>query len=300
MIYILLEQEGNVINSVEQDFLKRYHKTSIKRYASDDVDKSELSTLQSPPLFDSNWLVVCTSARRWLSKCYPEKNTILIKVSRKSSLQQVLQSIPDIEYKVIDNYSVPKDLVISWIMKNLRVTDYVAKRLYNRAAGRLKEIAVAVDLLKTLPSVNLDAVNTYTNKVNRVGIFDLVQYLLGISEDVSPTEMVQFIYDFRYAISWVLNSVTAELQLYFDVYMAMDTGELSLTNFRDFIGSTDIQSVRVCKPYRIQKIIESHDVVSTELVYFLILQIKSMPTGKSGVEQLLQLMKIGGNNVYSM
>lgn len=298
MIYVLLEQESNVINSVEQEFIKRYHKTSIKRFGREDLQKKELEMYAKPPLFNNEWLIVCSSVQRWLVNCYPDRNTILICVRRKGELQTVLSAISSMEYRFIDNYKVDKEVVLTWVEKELSVGSRLAARLYNRVSGNLREVVNAVTCLRAMPVITKSVIDSYVTETSGIQIWRLVQYLLGISNDLEFAEIAQMLSDYRYAVKWLRDSLVRELGIYLEVYRLMDCGEMGLQDYHvtKQDGSKELQT---CSDYRLRKIIESHLVVSTDVVYFLYLYLQRVGVGVNGTSELLEIFKIGGNNVYN-
>lgn len=51
MIYAVLEQDGNVINPVEKEFVSKFHKSAVKRVGKDGCAGADVSVLKHPPLF---------------------------------------------------------------------------------------------------------------------------------------------------------------------------------------------------------------------------------------------------------
>lgn len=301
MIYLLLEQEGNVISPVEPEFVKRYDRGSIKRFSSD-VGRADLAGLDTPPLFNNEWLIICNGLIKGIPYLYPDKNTVLLKVFRRSDLSKVMDRLSSSSFcvKVIDNYQIPKETVLGWIMSNLSVTISVAKTLYNQCSGSMKAIVTAVDVLKHCGVVTSGVITKNVPKAYSVNAVSFTQYLIGEQTKLTRYEVAQFLFDFRYAFDWLQKRVLEELQRYLDVFYAVDSGELRMNNFREFLKNTKIKSIMSCSEYRLSKMIEVHNYISTEKVYFLWLSVSVLPKGMSGVRGLLKLVKIGGYDEYDM
>lgn len=301
MICVLLEQEYNEMNSVEAEFISKFKSSSVKRLGNEKQNKMDLSIFDEPPLFDDAWLIICSSAsKKLLDELSPDKNVILIKVTRKSALQNVLDRLDGFEYQFIDNYKIDKDVMKKWICEQLKVDEAIATYLYNRTGANTKAIAESVRLLSVLPEVTRAAVRDCIPKAHRVTIYSMVQYLLGIASRVEYSEIMQMLYDFRYASKWLQKSLLQELKVYAEVYNAMDSGELTLQNYREYRDLSNIKSIRGCADYRLRNLIESHNYVSSELVYYLIFRIKSLRRGPDFLAELIKLFEVGGNDVYSM
>lgn len=300
MIYVLLEQEKNIINSVEYEFVSRYHKDSIKRFGRERLSYSEFDRFRVPPLFDSGWLIIASAlSRTQILKCLPEKNVLLLKVTRRSLLSDVLETLDGLSYKVIDNYVVDKEIVQAYIQKELKCTPSIASYLYGRQQGRISAIVNAIDVLKLLPKVTRSTINQYTEKINSVTPVGVVQYMLGISESIRQDELIDFLYSFRYADKWLRAELLKQLELYYLTFSAVDSGELTLQNFREFLEVAPRQ-FKDCKEYTLKKMIEAHKYVSCELVMFLKLQISSLPASELFLRGVMELVKVGGNNVFSV
>lgn len=301
MIYILLEQKNNIINPVEDDFVKKYHRSSVKRFGEEEPTKEDLELFEKPPLLNNEWLIICS----WLDKKTAERfradrNVVLLKVTRRNQLTDVVDKLEGCEYRIIDNYQIDKEVMIHWVMYELHVDHPTAGYLYNRVLGHVGQLVDAVGKLKVFPVISKSLIRQNVEPYNTVNVFSMVQFLCGISSGITFHNVAKTLYYYRYAGKWLKNSLVQELQLYLEVFTAMDCGELDLTNFRQFIEVSHSKMIRECKPYRVQKIIECHRVVSTELIIYLILQIQSIPNGVAGIRCLLELFKAGGSNVYSM
>lgn len=301
MIYVLLEQEYNVMNSVEDEFIKKFKKSSVRRFGNEKTAVSDLTEFKSAPLFDTCWLIVCGPQMiRNLQSLYPERNVILIKVTKKGQMTSTVDALGKYTHEVIDNYKVDKEVVLAWIESELNVTERLAKYLYNRVQGNLKSVVEGVRLLALLPKVTQTSIRETVRERDGVSIYAIVQYMLGIGGRVQYEHIVQMLYDFRFATGWLVSSILQELKLYSLVYNAMDSGDLSLTNYHEFMAGNTNKTIRDMSAFRMKKLIESHNYVSTELVYFLIFKIESLPKGNSVLPEIVKLIKVGGNDVYSM
>lgn len=299
MIYVLLEQEQNVINSVEDEFIQKFKKSSVRRFGNERVAAASLVEFKTPPLFDSCWLIICGNRMiSNLAQLIPDKNVILIKITKKGDLAKTIESLGSWEYEVIDNYKVESSVVIEWVMKQLGINEKLAKYLYNRVQGNLKGVVEGTRKLALLPKVTQTSIRETVREYNGVSVYSIVKYMLGVEERVQYEQIMQMLYDFRYATNWLITSILRELKLYCFIYDAMDAGELTLLNYHEFLRNCSDSTVRGLQPYRVKKLIESHAWVSTELVYFLRFRIEALHGNV--LPEIVKLIKVGGNNVYSM
>lgn len=299
MIYVLLEQEQNVINSVEDEFIQKFKKSSIRRFGNEKVAAASLVEFKTPPLFDSCWLIICGNRMiSNLAQLIPDRNVILIKITKKGDLTKTIESLGSWEYEVIDNYKVESSVVIEWVMKQLGINEKLAKYLYNRVQGNLKGVVEGTRKLALLPKVTQTSIRETVREYNGVSVYSIVKYMLGVEERVQYEQIMQMLYDFRYATNWLVTSILRELKLYCFIYDAMDAGELTLLNYHEFLRNCSDNTVRSLQPYRVKKLIESHAWVSTELVYFLRFRIEALHGNV--LPEIVKLIKVGGNNVYSM
>lgn len=296
MIYLLFEQEYNVINPVETEFVKRYNKASIKRF-SGDATKADFAGLTNAPVLNREWLIICSGSFRHVRDLYPTKNTILWKVTRRAELEHALLSLDGMQFKLVDNYKISPDVVRAWICRELGVTEKIAKTLYNRCAGNLKALVTAVDVLKGLDTITRSAVIKNVPKVNGVSCLGLVQYLIGEQTRYSRVEIVQFIYEFRYAFSWLKTQLLSEIKKYLNVFLDVDSGDLQYGSVHEYVQNNKTLGI---SEYRLQKMIEAHRYVSTEKIYLLSLMLQELPSGSDGVVQLLKIVEVGGYDEYFM
>ena len=297
MIYIIFEQDRNQINPVEPAFISKFNKSSIKRIGKEGCNSLDVTSLKKGPLFNKAWLLLCENeVPKHLELLQPDLNCILIHANSKKALQKVVTGVEQYTYKIIDNYQIPKEVVLSWIMHELNVGDRVARHLYNRVHGYQKQIMEAVNKLSVLPVVTMKNIDTLVEDMGTVTIYHVVQHMLGIPTKVSEIEILEFIYRFRYADKWLKTSITNELKIYYETYLLQDDGILSLENFREFLKGTDNSIYKSCSEYKLKKLIESHDSISTELVYYVMLQVSCMPAKMNGILLLMDLIKAGGND----
>ena len=296
MIYAVLEQDGNVINPVEKEFVSKFHKSAVKRVGKDGCAGADVSVLKHPPLFGNRWLVICDSGiPKKFEQLQPDDNCIFLRFRSKDNLKKALTVLENYEFKIVDNYTISAEVMCNWVSAKLNVGPKVAKHLYNRVHGSQKYVVEAVDRLSVLNNVTMKAIDDLVDELGTVTVAQVAGYCIGADTRITETEALNFIYQFRYASKWLKKSMIATLELYYAVYSLMDNGTLTLQNFREFLKTTDDKNFKLCSEYRLRKMIESHDVVSTELIYYTLLNVRCMPIGLDGIRFLIGIIKAGGN-----
>lgn len=302
MIYAVLEQDGNVINPMEKEFIAKFHKSAVKKIGNDGCGGADAAVLKRPPLFGDRWLIICDSGiPKNFERLQPDTNCVMLRFSNKESLKKALTSLEKYEFKIVDNYSIPAEVVCNWISVQLGTGPKVSKHLYNRLRGRQKYIVEAVDRLSVLQTVTIKSIDDLIDELGTVTVAQVAGYCIGADVKITEQDALELLYKFRYASRWLKKSMIGTLEFYYGVYSLMDEGVLTLQNFREFLKNTDNKLFKVCNEYKLQKVIESHDVISTELVYCVLLNVKCMPSGLDGIRFLVGLVKVGGSNsVYNL
>lgn len=303
MIYVLLERRGNVMSSMEPEFLKRFNKSSIVRLGTVNDSDSAYERFKTPPIFDPGWLIICQmTTARTLRRLNPEVNSILIEVDTKANFTRLTESLSGFEYKVIDNYKVDVKVVIEWIMDKLHVDRDHATYLYKKANGNLSTISDTARTLSMLDTVTKTTIRNTIQCKSNVGVSAVVEYVLGVAERVSYDDILQFVYDFRYAMGWLRNSMVKELKLYEELFNLLDDGTVTLKNYRDTVARCGTRGLQSLSDYRIKKMIEAHDYVSLELVVYTIVAVQRTLITYTDVTNVINLVKAGGNlgNVYNV
>ena len=294
MIYFILEQDYNIINPVEQDFAKKFHAQSIKRLDSQSISEYP----KTRPLLDPCWLVIIDSGvfLRYANKIPNGNDVVLVRASNKTVLNQCLEKAGAHAFKVINNYRVSDEVVLRWVESKLRCTDRTAKYLCNRVDFRLKGVVEAVQSLIGFDTVTIPLIRDVVEEVSRVSVHNVARMLVGIEDSVSYKEVVQWVSKFSHAVKWMRDSLIQELSVYESVFKAMSTGELSLHNYREF-SSDHLKNV---SSFKVKKIIELRDSISSEYLEYVILTVSSIRNDSSNLYVLLNLLRVGGNNVYSV
>lgn len=299
MIFVILESEYNVIDSMYQKFLEKYPKDCRVFIGARGPDAAIEKKVSTPPMFFKNWLIICNNKVNVasLKKLNPSDNTIVLQVFTKSVYTDLKAAMSDNDNCMfIDNRKLKEHVVTDWIAKNLDCTQEDAIFLYKRVHGNLKDIVVNVQLLSAMKPVNKILIKQYVRKQNRVTLNDICPFMLGVAnEHVTYRDIVSVLYSYRFASSWVIKMLSDTLQTYLTLFQEIGDGNLSLENYREF-RSVQKGALGDLSEYQYKFIIEAYRSVSTEKLFYFILQLQSLPSGTTSLFKLLALLKLGGNN----
>lgn len=297
MIFVVLESEYNIIDSVYQKFLVKYPKDCRVFVGAKGPDAFIEKKVSVPPMFFKNWLILCNSkiSNSSLLRLDPAVNTILIQVYNLKVFNEWKQrEISSFEIKLVDNRKLQEGIVLDWISKELLCTQEDAKYLYKRVRGNIRDIVTNVQLLSIMKPVNKVLMRQHVTQRGRVTLNDVCPYLLGIANDyVSYQEVVCLLYSYRFAGSWIVQMLTSTLQNYLLVFKEISDGNLTMENFREF-RSLQKDTLSGLSDYQYRFMIESHRKVSMEKLQYLLLRLQTMPTDFRCFFELLALLKVGG------
>ena len=293
MLYILYESDQNHVNSVLDDLYERYPKSSrvliSGKKASDDV----VTKLSGTPLFSNGWLIICSSriGQTALKKLNVGNNLVVITVFRENQLTQVVESLGSIPYKIIDNHKVDPDKVIDWIEKTLVTSHDVARMVYKRCDGRLRNINEAVAILSTFEFINRYHVTHYVEKVNTTSVNDVVLYMFNIGgKGVSREDVMSIVFKYRYGFPWLLKTVQKEIDTYLKVYEKVAYGELTLANYASYKTLTDNKTISAMPDYKLKRMVMSFEEVSFEYAYYVKQLLATVPKTNFGLCRFLQIL----------
>lgn len=298
MILVVWENPMNVIDSVLSYFYEKYP-VSTRYYLGRVISSAEIAKLTIPPLLQLGWLIIAPTSIKPTALTALDsgraKNVCIVMVKNRKELDKVTDAFDSITYKVIDNHIVSKDKSIDWISKEL-VCDYkVAKYLYNRVHGNIKDLVSAVQTIKPLPKHDKATIEKYAVKNFNAGVSDIVAYLLGISSPyVKKSDIIGTVYNFRYAFSWLLNELQQSVKDYLTVFSLLSSGELDIDSYPEQKKLLKSNRLRHTPDWILKRLILAYGTVSTEYVFWLQTELSNIPKTQFGVIKLLQLLQIGG------
>ena len=298
MIFVVWEHPANVIDSLYTYFYEKFPK-STRFYAGKDLGSSDVEMLSRPPLLRAGWLILCDSlvkpsALKQINEANP-KNIILIRAHSKKDVEKIHEKYNGVEYKVLDNHILDKEKVITWIMSELLINKSNAEFLYKRANGNLNDIVIAVQNIKPLPDRNKSIISKFTVKNSRAYINDVVPFLLGAQNSfLDKKEIMQTIYKFRFAFSWMIKEIKKDIGVYAEVFNLISTHVLTVDNYMKVKNTVDSKAVRHLSDNKLRFIILLYGEVSYEHLLYVKSRIDCIGTGSFEIIKLIQLINIGG------
>lgn len=296
MILVVFEDPNNHINSVVERIVNKFPNETIEHIYGSKVNPEKIQMLSQKPLLFKGWLIIFENGKvniEQLNKLNVKDNLILIRVTSAKMLADVKNLLGDIEYQVRINNKLNEEIVQNWIANELKCSKSAAERLYKKCDGYLTKINDSVTVLKNCDNVTVQVVDTYIGKQSSAKSFDVVEYLLlGAACGCSYREIVKYLYDYRYAMSWLLKTIINSLELYIKVFTYEIDGSLSLVNYNEFLQTTEDKDIRNLSEYRLSKMLQMHEKVSLEYVYFILLNIQGIQDNTFGLYKLIKLLRI--------
>ena len=293
MILVVLENEFNIINSVIDGLMNKVHASTIKRFTAKEPDDDDIQMLKQQPLLGNQWVIILNrKSLRWIKKFELKRDLIIVQFNNNKEYESNKAHIPG-EFKIINNLSVKKDVVISWIEKELNVSDKLAKSIYSRANGRLKNIVEGVNALKSLDKVTHADIIACVEPPFTISIYDVFYTLLGIGKTKNYEEIISFLYKFNDSGRWLKQTLLKLLDDYIQVFTDVEKGDLSLKNIESFKSLSNSKLYKELSVTQLYKIIELHNNLSLEYLYLLKYTITGLRNDEVAMG-LCSLVKLGG------
>lgn len=290
MIILMVEKKDNLINIFRDKLYEQYPKSSRLNLNSKTLDNVK-PYLHSRPVLTSNWLIEINYRLniKSIKDILQTNNIHLITVYSVEDMENKRDELATNGFKftIFDNSKIDKQDLIDYIGETLSIDYELSKFIYNRSKGYVKDIAIAINILSTLPSIDKKVIKEYTYGRNSLGLFAVVDSLLGVSE-FPIKKVVQVVYDYRYGFEFLLKFISKQLEDYLVIYNYIENGQLSLDNYREF--NPDDSKFRKISSYVVLKAIKLYSRVSKTLLYFLLNKIKSINPSVYNIYELLMLL----------
>lgn len=242
MIIFLIENDlyslGN--KSFIKELQSKFPRTSILEVHNRNV-ASTVETIQSSrPLLTSKWLLIAKNLKEDAVKVLAKNlsdNVLVLKYQERTNsvndLMKLLKST-NVEFKLVDNFNISDDKLISYVSSELSISEHDAKTLVKRCNNYLPYINESIFALKALgrPIERRDILN-FVLKRSSFNTLSLFNHLIGYKR-VSNEVVGRFIYDFRFALKYLKNDLIDKLDDAILVYSLMSEGLLSARNFKEF------------------------------------------------------------------
>lgn len=286
----MVEKKDNIINLFRDKLYDQFPRSSRLNLNSKTVDEIK-PYLNSRPILTSNWLVEINYrvSIKSIKDILQLQNINLITVYSNEDMEYKRDELATNGFKftIFDNSKIAKEELIEHISKSLDIDSDLAKYIYNRSKGYVKDIAIAISVLSTLPNIDRKIIREYTYGRSSLGLFSVIDSLLGVSK-FPIKSVVKVIYDYRYGFDFLLKFIIKQLEDYLVVYNYIEGGQLNLDNYKEF--NPDDTAYKKISSYVVLKVIKLYSRVSKALLYFLLNKIKSINPSPYCIYELLMLL----------
>lgn len=286
----MVEKKDNIINLFRDKLYDQFPRSSRLNLNSKTVDEIK-PYLNSRPILTSNWLIEINYrvGVKSIKDILQLNNINLITVYSNEDMEYKRDELATNGFKftIFDNSKIAKEELIEHISKSLDIDSDLAKYIYNRSKGYVKDIAIAISVLSTLPNIDRKIIREYTYGRSSLGLFSVIDSLLGVSK-FPIKSVVKVIYDYRYGFDFLLKFIIKQLEDYLVVYNYIEGGQLNLDNYKEF--NPDDTAYKKISSYVVLKVIKLYSRVSKALLYFLLNKIKSINPSPYCIYELLMLL----------
>lgn len=294
MIYLLLEEENNLINSVITKLSSKMRDSSVVRLHRK-IEESDVLKYKQPPMFDNGWFIVYDGNNNSVIKtlCSYDKNVTIVQAHTYSAGEKLMSDMvsASLSFKVIDNLKIPKEEKLAYIRRELSLSETDVNYLYNRTRGYTKNLVQAVLSLKVLPQINRSIIKAVVPKTSRYGLGDVFLFLIGADTKIKYEECIEVIYRYRYATEFLKEFLQKNIKAYLEIYELLSKGTLTLYNYKELRLSKDYKILTTFSEYQLYKVIERYKSISYEYLYFLSLNIAKIPSHSRGILAIINLLQ---------
>lgn len=294
MIYLLLEEENNLINSVITKLSSKMRASSVVRLHRK-IEESDVLKYKQPPMFDNGWFIVYDGNNNSVIKtlCSYDKNVTIIQAHTYSAGEKLMSDMASasLSFKIIDNLKIPKEEKLAYIRRELSLSETDVNYLYNRTRGYTKNLVQAVLSLKALPQINRSIIKAVVPKTSRYGLGDVFLFLIGADTKIKYEECIEVIYRYRYATEFLKEFLQKNIKAYLEIYELLSKGTLTLYNYKELRLSKDYKILTTFSEYQLYKVIERYKNISYEYLYFLSLNIAKIPPYSRGILAIINLLQ---------
>ena len=293
MILVVLESEFNVINSVVDSICEKVHSSVIKKFVVNEPESEDIQSVKQSPLFGNNWIILLNrKSIKWLRQFDCTRDLIIVLFNNRKEYESNKSRLPE-GFKLIDNLKVDKNVVVDWIVKELNISTPLAKAIYSRAKGRIRNIVEGVNALKSLDNITHSDIVAVIEPPYKVSIYNVFNAMLGIEESNNYKELVSYLYKFNDSGRWLKLTLLKMLDDYIQIFMDIEKGDLSLKNIDSFKALSNNKLYKELNANQLYRIIELHSSVSLE--YLFLLKYTLMNTESNEVAmKLCSIVKLGG------
>ena len=300
MIYVLYESPSNIILPFMAQLCKEYPNSSRGYVGRKNKIADLVAVYGKPPLFNQGWLLECSPK---VSKSVVQKldeigkNLVVVRVTNKSMLDKVVEKLHGVEFKLIDNYRLKDEEVLTWIEGELNCSAEASQEIFKRCGGRLKSIITAVGTLSLLEDTLTPAiVRKFVSRVSTLNVNDVGDFLIGAQRrSVKLDRVLDVVYEYKYAFPWLMKYLREYVQKYVTVLGYAARGDLTLANYKDFKQISTDNIIKRMSEAQLKRIVGLLGIVSWEYCCFVLCELKQInEKNRINVYKLIQLIKLGG------
>lgn len=265
--------------------------TSSRIFVSPRNYNKVISKLDSRPVLTQYWLVIISS-RLSISQMTHilslKQNINIIETATKTSFQTLREELlnQDIDFKVLDNTKVDKSDAIRYVIKNLNIEIEDRKYLCKRHGFYFPRIVESVKILSGFDKIDRKLIRKYTES-KIIYISQITEVLLGVG-NVSKSEAVDCVYEFRYGFKYLLRTISDDLDLYIFIFNEVSSGFLSLMNVREY--ECDNSAFKAASIYKREKIINAFRNVSFDKLLYIKTRVDLIEPKSSNIYKLITLI----------
>ena len=276
MNIVLIEDPIYSVDSLKKSVKSKFPVTSqISVTKGNFYEKLKLS--KTTPLLTEGWAIITSSSldiKQCALLCSDSRNLIIMDVKPRNKHEAiVVLSGMGIEFSVVDNVHVSKPRLISYTRDKLNISEKDAITLCNRCNNYLPYVNESVSLLESLgKEITRSDILKYSNKRTSFNIQSLLLHLIGYKR-ANTDEVACFIYDFRYALTYIKRSLLKYLEDSIEIYILMENGLLGADNYKDFKFPRKLEM----SEYLLKRlIIDIHPVVPLEMLILVKVSIQKI------------------------
>lgn len=237
MIIVLLENKVYAIESLIGKIKSEFPKSSIL-----EVNRSNrfemLKLSETTPLLTDGWIILC-SERLNILQILPftknSKNLVVINATNTSK-SDIINCLEDnkLEFSLVDNINVSKETLIKYVSNTLSLSEKDSKTLCNKCNNYLPYVLESVTLLQTLGrDVTRNDVLKFIDKRTTLNVHSLFLHLIGYRV-LEETLVSTYLYDFKYAFSYMKTKLLAYLDDSIYIYTLIESGLLGGDNYKTY------------------------------------------------------------------
>lgn len=259
---------------------------------------SVINTIKFRPILTTSWLVKI-SPRLTIKQIarvmkYSDNVNILL-LNESTKLDDIKEGLLelDIKFNVVNNLEIASSEIISYVYDMLPITLADAKYLCNRHRMYLPTIMNSVNTLIIFDKVDRNIIKKYTKRYDGVSLNTIVDSMLGLVEG-KRNKVIEQIYAYRFGLDFLLKFILDELNKYQLVFELIESGELTLKNYREFKANCTLKEKNIIKKisdYRLYNMIEAYSLVSNSLLFFVKTSVELIKPRQEEIYKIIMLLK---------